>query len=351
MAKAETADLVVVGAGMVGGWASWFAAGSGADRVVVLEKDLAGQGASSRAAGVVRAQGGTPTTVALGRFSIDFYRSQAGAARDRLRVPRARLPDPRGDAARRARRERARRDAARRPGSTCDGSTPPRRARSTRRSRTRDIAAGATARRTARSIRRGTCARTRSRCSRPAWSCASGRRSSVCGPRPRAAAADASPACETPDGVIATERVILTGGPSLRAVGALVGRADLRRRRAAPGGRHRAASGVRRRAPADGLRRRRRDLLAPGGGRAALGHVEPEGDARAGAGGRLAVPAADAAPPQHAGAGRRRTSASARRGAGRSTTRPTTCRSSGRSSPPTARRSTERRSHRREGTA
>jgi len=76
MAKTERVDLVVVGAGMVGGWASWFAATSGAERVVVLEKDLAGQGASSRAAGVVRAQGGTPATVALGRFSIDFYRSQ-----------------------------------------------------------------------------------------------------------------------------------------------------------------------------------------------------------------------------------------------------------------------------------
>ena len=34
-------------------------------------------GASSRAAGIVRAQGGTPATVALGRWSIDFYRRQA----------------------------------------------------------------------------------------------------------------------------------------------------------------------------------------------------------------------------------------------------------------------------------
>lgn len=33
-------------------------------------------GASSRAAGIVRAQGGTPATVALGRWSIDFYRGQ-----------------------------------------------------------------------------------------------------------------------------------------------------------------------------------------------------------------------------------------------------------------------------------
>jgi sarcosine oxidase subunit beta len=72
----EIADLVVVGAGTVGGWASWFARQGGAKRVVVLERDLAGQGASSRAAGIVRAQGGTPATVALGRWSIEFYNGQ-----------------------------------------------------------------------------------------------------------------------------------------------------------------------------------------------------------------------------------------------------------------------------------
>jgi sarcosine oxidase, subunit beta len=72
----ERADLVVVGAGTIGGWASWFARTDGANRVIVLERGLAGQGASSRAAGIVRAQGGTPATVALGRWSIDFYRGQ-----------------------------------------------------------------------------------------------------------------------------------------------------------------------------------------------------------------------------------------------------------------------------------
>lgn len=76
MAKRETADLVVVGAGTVGGWASWFAATGGAERVVVLERGLAGQGASSRAAGVVRQQGGMPATVELGRWSVGFYRGQ-----------------------------------------------------------------------------------------------------------------------------------------------------------------------------------------------------------------------------------------------------------------------------------
>jgi len=72
----DRADLVVVGAGTVGGWASYFAAAQGAGRVVVLERGQAGVGASSRAAGMVRAQGGTPTTVGLGRWSIDFYRGQ-----------------------------------------------------------------------------------------------------------------------------------------------------------------------------------------------------------------------------------------------------------------------------------
>ena len=65
-----------MGAGTVGGWASYFARTSGAERVVVLEQGRAGDGASSRAAGIVRAQGGTPTTVGLGRWSIDFYQRQ-----------------------------------------------------------------------------------------------------------------------------------------------------------------------------------------------------------------------------------------------------------------------------------
>ncbi|MFL5686267.1 MAG: NAD(P)/FAD-dependent oxidoreductase [Chloroflexota bacterium] len=76
---AERADLVVVGAGTIGGWAAVFAAEAGVGRVVVLERGIAGMGASSRAAGVVRAQGGTPATVALGRWSIDFYRRQPSA--------------------------------------------------------------------------------------------------------------------------------------------------------------------------------------------------------------------------------------------------------------------------------
>jgi sarcosine oxidase subunit beta len=76
---ADRADLVVVGAGTIGGWASVFAAADGAGKVVVIDRGLAGMGASSRAAGVVRAQGGIPATVTLGRWSIDFYRGQEPA--------------------------------------------------------------------------------------------------------------------------------------------------------------------------------------------------------------------------------------------------------------------------------
>jgi sarcosine oxidase, subunit beta len=73
----QPADLVVVGAGTVGGWAACFAAEAGIGRVVVIERGTVGCGASSRAAGIVRAQGGTPSTVRLGTWSIDFYRTQS----------------------------------------------------------------------------------------------------------------------------------------------------------------------------------------------------------------------------------------------------------------------------------
>jgi sarcosine oxidase subunit beta len=79
VATGDRADLVVIGAGTIGGWASVFAREAGAGRVIVLERGLIGMGASSRAAGIVRAQGGTPATVALGRWTIDFYNGQGAA--------------------------------------------------------------------------------------------------------------------------------------------------------------------------------------------------------------------------------------------------------------------------------
>jgi sarcosine oxidase subunit beta len=74
---ADAADAVVVGGGTVGAWCAWFLRQAGLDRVVLLEKRTLGQGASSRAAGIVRTQGGTPWAVRLGEWSRRFYLSQA----------------------------------------------------------------------------------------------------------------------------------------------------------------------------------------------------------------------------------------------------------------------------------
>jgi sarcosine oxidase subunit beta len=73
----STADAVVVGGGTIGAWCAYFLRTSGVDRVILLEKDRLGQGASSRAAGIVRTQGGTAWAVQLGEWSRRFYLSQA----------------------------------------------------------------------------------------------------------------------------------------------------------------------------------------------------------------------------------------------------------------------------------
>jgi sarcosine oxidase subunit beta len=218
----DTADLVVVGAGTIGGWASWFATTLGAEQVVVLERDLVGQGASSRAAGVVRAQGGTPDTVRLGAFSIDFYRRQPelvgadsgfrelgylilattradeSAARERIEMQRAAGLDVRwvdADEARRLNPTLA--DAGFRGGSYAptDGCIDP----------PRNVRAYSLAMQAA-----GIDVRERTAFEGLRTVAGRGGRRRVTGVR-------------TSAGVIATERVILTGGPALRAVGRLAG--------------------------------------------------------------------------------------------------------------------------------
>jgi sarcosine oxidase, subunit beta len=72
----DTADAVVVGGGTIGAWCAYFLRKAGLDQVVLVEKGVLGQGASSRAAGVVRLQGGTPEAVRLGIWSRRFYLGQ-----------------------------------------------------------------------------------------------------------------------------------------------------------------------------------------------------------------------------------------------------------------------------------
>lgn len=74
----DTADVVIVGGGAVGGWAAYFARELGARKVVLIEREVLGAGATPRSSGIVRAQGGTPETVPLGVWSARFYASQPG---------------------------------------------------------------------------------------------------------------------------------------------------------------------------------------------------------------------------------------------------------------------------------
>lgn len=72
--SSSTADVVVVGGGTVGAWTAVLLAESGVKHVVLLEAATLGDGASSRAAGMVRAQGGTETAIRLGMRAQEFYR-------------------------------------------------------------------------------------------------------------------------------------------------------------------------------------------------------------------------------------------------------------------------------------
>ena len=219
MPNRDTADLVIVGAGTIGGWASVFAKEHGAGRVVVIEKGEAGQGASSRAAGIVRAQGGTPETVALGMWSIDFYRSQrdrygtdsgfremgylilaTDEAQEREAKTRVEMQRAAGltdvafvDAAEAARLNPTLDPATLLGGTYAPGDgyvDPPRNVR----------AYSLAMQRAGVDLREGT----------PFLGIQTDANGTLTG-------------VDTPDGTIATERLLLTGGPKLRDVGAIVG--------------------------------------------------------------------------------------------------------------------------------
>ncbi len=289
----ERADLVVVGAGTVGGWASVFAKPAGLGRVVVVERGLAGMGASSRAAGIVRAQGGTPATVALGRWTIDFYHGQQAAygtdsgfrelgylilavtdederaGRERVAMQQANGLGVRWlDAAAAAETAGTLSPSGHRGGSyiETDGHIDP--PRNVRAYSLAMQAAGVELR----------------------------ERTTFTGLRTAPAPGGGSrvTAVETDRGVIETDRVLLTGGPSLRAVGEAAGvriPAGAVRHTVAVLEPH-AAFAVD--ARPDGLRHRRRPVLAARGGRAAVRLERPRRRAGRGPPHRLVVLRADA---------------------------------------------------------
>jgi sarcosine oxidase, subunit beta len=73
MTSFRSADVVVVGGGTVGAWTAVLLTESGVPNVVLIEARTLGDGASSRAAGMVRAQGGTETAIRLGLRTQEFY--------------------------------------------------------------------------------------------------------------------------------------------------------------------------------------------------------------------------------------------------------------------------------------
>ena len=73
MTSSAHADVVVVGGGTVGAWTAVLLAESGVANVILLEAATLGDGASSRAAGMVRAQGGTEPAIRLGLRAQEFY--------------------------------------------------------------------------------------------------------------------------------------------------------------------------------------------------------------------------------------------------------------------------------------
>jgi sarcosine oxidase subunit beta len=74
--RQDIADAVVVGGGTIGAWCAYFLRKAGVGRVILVDKRTLGEGASSRAAGVVRTQGGTKWAVQLGEWSRKFYLRQ-----------------------------------------------------------------------------------------------------------------------------------------------------------------------------------------------------------------------------------------------------------------------------------
>ena len=289
----------MIGGGTVGAWCAYFLRRSGLDRVVLVEKRTLGQGASSRAAGVVRTQGGTPWAVQLGEWCRRFYLGQhdelgidsgftpqgyvlpcfteadVTAARERMAMQNSLGLNVRW-------LEPGQLDSLNptlAPGQTLGGTycaedgylTPP-----------RNVTAYAVALAVSG-------VEVRERASFTGLDVTGG---AVTGVR-------------TSAGPITTPLVVLTGGPELAEVGGLAG-VPSGGRGPAPGRGDRAASRPRARPGADGVRPVGRAVLAAGGGRPAVRDEQPGRAARRGGLRGRALPGADAPAPGRTGAGHRR---------------------------------------------
>ena len=70
----ETADVVIIGSGIVGSSVAYHLAEAGCTNVLVIEREAhKGKGSTGKSMGGVRAQFSTPVNIQMSRYSIDFF--------------------------------------------------------------------------------------------------------------------------------------------------------------------------------------------------------------------------------------------------------------------------------------
>jgi sarcosine oxidase subunit beta len=70
----ETADVVIIGSGIVGSSVAYHLAQGGCTNVLVIEREAhQGKGSTGKSMGGVRAQFSTPVNIQMSRYSIDFF--------------------------------------------------------------------------------------------------------------------------------------------------------------------------------------------------------------------------------------------------------------------------------------
>ncbi|MEZ4626493.1 MAG: FAD-dependent oxidoreductase, partial [Thermomicrobiales bacterium] len=72
---AETADVVVVGGGVIGTSAAFHLARAGAGKVLLLERSFLGAGASGKSGAVVRMHYSNPYDATLAQLSLPYFQN------------------------------------------------------------------------------------------------------------------------------------------------------------------------------------------------------------------------------------------------------------------------------------
>src|ERR1700756_2789292 len=70
----QTADVVIIGGGIVGSSIAWHLTHAGCKNVLVIERESSqGKGSTGKSMGGVRAQFSTPVNIQMSLYSIPFY--------------------------------------------------------------------------------------------------------------------------------------------------------------------------------------------------------------------------------------------------------------------------------------